>query len=91
MISTGRGQRNYDPQNVPVENEKRFGPRYVRQHSWDVSTRFVPLPASRMGSPKMGFENTLVSSRDSSALHCGAGPLSLTPIGRKSLGSGNID
>ena len=54
MISPGRGQRNYDPQNLPAENEKRLGPRYVRLHSRAVSTRFVPLPASRMGSQKWG-------------------------------------
>jgi hypothetical protein len=51
VISPGRGQRNYDPQNLPAESEKRFGRRYVRYHSWRVSNRFVPLPASRMRSP----------------------------------------
>jgi len=90
MISPGRGQRNYDPQNLPAENEMRLGPRYVRQHSWPCK---LGLSRYRLleWDPKNGFENTLVSSRDSSAPHGGAGPLALTPIGRKSLGSGNID
>jgi hypothetical protein len=30
MTNPGRGQRNYDPQNLPAESDKRFGPGYLR-------------------------------------------------------------